>query len=90
MANLDHRCVNCGSSNLRVRTSEKIGLLLIDAKVFCNSCGSEHHIQSQIVRVRTPTYHERPETLRINKPLLQTDTNTPDLFNGVVEDAKTE
>lgn len=84
MANMDHHCTNCGSNNLRVRTSEKIGLLLIEAIWYCNNCGTEHQITSQIVRVRTPTYNERPEALRINKPLLQIDTQTPDLFDGVV------
>lgn len=84
MANVDHHCVNCGSNNLRVRTSEKIGLLLIEAFWYCNNCGTELKVQSQIVRVRTPTYNERPEALRINKPLLQVDTHTPDLFDGVV------
>lgn len=84
MANMDHHCTNCGSNNLRVRTSEKIGLLLIEAIWYCNNCGTEHQITSQIVRVRTPTYNERPEALRINKPLLQIDTKTPDLFDGVV------
>ncbi|MDO4698175.1 MAG: hypothetical protein Q4A60_05800 [Pasteurellaceae bacterium] len=88
MANMDHHCANCGSNNLRVRTSEKIGLLTIEAVWYCNNCGTEHQITSQIVRVRTPTYHERPEALRVNQPLLRADTQTGDLFDGVL--AKTD
>ena len=82
MANMDHECVNCGSKNMRVRTSEKIGLLLINATWYCNSCGTEHQISSQITKVRTPTYHERPEALRISKPLLRVDDKTLDLFEN--------
>ena len=81
MANIDHFCTNCGSKNLRVRTSEKIGLLAIKSAIYCNNCGTELQTLSQIVRVRTPVYHERPEALRTNK-------NTPDLFNGVIQPDK--
>ncbi|MDP8176378.1 hypothetical protein QJU83_02320 [Pasteurella skyensis] len=83
-------CGNCGSTNLRVRTSEKVGLLVVNSIVYCNNCGTEHHTMSQHIKVRTPVYHDRPEALRINKPLLQADTATPDLFNGVLgqEEAK--
>lgn len=84
MANMDHHCANCGSNNLRVRTSEKIGLLTIEAVWYCNNCGTEHQITSQIIRVRTPTYHERPEALRVSQPLLRADTQTGDLFDGVL------
>ncbi|MDH2998082.1 hypothetical protein A1D22_09360 [Pasteurellaceae bacterium LFhippo2] len=86
--NVDHKCTNCGSNNIRVRTSEKIGLLLIDTTAYCNNCGTELKVQSQIVRVRTPVYNERPEALRINKPLLQVDNSTPDMFDGVVGEDK--
>lgn len=82
--NLDHICTNCNSKNLRVRTSGKIGMLVIEAIVYCNNCGTEHTIQSQIIRVRTPTYNERPEAMRVNKCLIEADLNTPDLFDGVV------
>lgn len=67
---------------MRVRTSEKIGLLLINATWYCNNCGTEHQISSQIIRVRTPIYQERPEALSINKPLLKVDTQTGDLFES--------
>lgn len=82
MANMDHQCANCGSRNMRVRTSEKIGILTIDAVWYCNNCGTEHQIKSQIVRVRTPIYQERPEALRISKPLIKTDTQTIDFLDG--------
>lgn len=88
MANIDHFCTNCGSKNLRVRTSEKIGLLAIDVMLYCNNCNSELKVLSQITRVRTPVYHERPEALRINKILKEADLNTLDLFNGVIEGEK--
>lgn len=71
--NVDHKCTNCGSNNIRVRTSEKIGLLVIDALAYCNNCGTELRVTSQITRVRTPTYNERPEALMANKPLKQID-----------------
>ncbi|OOF70574.1 hypothetical protein BKG91_03825 [Rodentibacter caecimuris] len=71
--NVDHKCTNCGSNNIRVRTSEKIGLLVIDVIAYCNNCGTELKVTSQITRVRTPTYHERPEALRVSKPLKQID-----------------
>ncbi|KGQ64946.1 hypothetical protein QP020_03415 [Gallibacterium anatis] len=80
MANIDHRCTNCGSANLRVRTSEKVGLLVIGTTLYCNSCGTKLEVKSQITKVSTPTYHERPEALRINKPLLQIDNKTLDMF----------
>lgn len=88
MANIDHFCTNCGSKNLRVRTSEKIGLLAIKSAIYCNNCGTELQTLSQIVRVRTPVYHERPEALRINKILREADLNTPDLFNGIIQPDK--
>lgn len=88
MANIDHFCTNCGSKNLRVRTSEKVGLLAIDVTLYCNNCGTELKVLSQITRVRTPVYHERPEALRINKILREADLNTPDMFNGVIADDK--
>ncbi|AGQ24345.1 hypothetical protein F382_02045 [Mannheimia haemolytica D153] len=84
--NLDHTCTNCKSKNLRVRTAEKIGLLTIQAVTYCNNCGTEQLVQSQIIRVRTPIYKERPEAMRINKCLMEADLNTPDLFDGVVAD----
>ncbi|OOF82510.1 hypothetical protein BKG93_11255 [Rodentibacter ratti] len=71
--NVDHKCTNCGSNNIRVRTSEKIGLLVIDVIAYCNNCGTELKVTSQITRVRTPTYNERPEALRVSKPLKQID-----------------
>ncbi len=71
--NVDHQCPYCGKKNIRVRTSEKIGLLSIDVLGFCNNCGAELKVQSQITRVRTPIYNERPEALRANKPLNQID-----------------
>ena len=80
MATIDHRCANCGSASLRVRTSDKIGLLAIKVSLFCNRCGTENRVISQITKVLTPTYHERPEALRINKPLLQIDNKTLDMF----------
>ncbi|UZD16757.1 hypothetical protein OLL86_04280 [Gallibacterium anatis] len=80
MATIDHRCTNCGSANLRVRSSEKVGLLVINVTLFCNNCGTKLDVISQITRVSTPTYHERPEALRINKPLLQIDNKTLDMF----------
>ena len=89
MANVNHECVNCGSKHLRVRTSEKIGLLAVDTVMYCSSCGTEHKVLSQVVRVRTPVYKERPEALRVNKLLKESDLNTPDLFDGVVEQEKT-
>ncbi|TGZ98137.1 hypothetical protein D3M79_10395 [Rodentibacter pneumotropicus] len=67
--NVDHKCTNCGSNNIRVRTSEKIGLLVIDVIAYCNNCGTELKVTSQITRVRTPTYNERPEALMANKLL---------------------
>ncbi|MFC0322034.1 hypothetical protein ACFFHT_00395 [Gallibacterium melopsittaci] len=82
MANIDHRCTNCGSPNLRVRTSEKVGLLVISTTLYCNNCGTKLEVKSQIMRVFTPTYHERPEALRINKPLLQIDNKTLDMFEA--------
>lgn len=88
MANIDHFCTNCGSKNLRVRTSEKIGLLAIESVLYCNSCSTEMKVMSQITRVRTPVYQERPEALRINKILREADLNTPDLFNGIVQPDK--
>ena len=71
--NVDHKCTNCGSNNIRVRTSEKIGLLSIDIIAYCNRCGTELKVASQITRVRTPVYYERPEALMTNKPLNQID-----------------
>ena len=71
--NVDHKCANCGSNNIRVRTSEKIGLLSIDVLAYCNNCGTELKVQSQITRVRTPIYNDRPEALSANKPLNQID-----------------
>ncbi|WP_032092084.1 hypothetical protein [Necropsobacter rosorum] len=76
---VDHKCANCGSKNIRVRTSEKISLLLIDLIAYCNNCGTELKVQSQIVRVRTPIYNERPEALRINKPLNQIDSRQQEI-----------
>lgn len=72
--NVDHKCTNCGSNNIRVRTSEKIGLLVVEVIAYCNNCGTELKAQSQIVRVRTPSYTERPEALRVNKVLNQIDS----------------
>lgn len=71
--NINHKCTNCGSDNIRVRTSEKVGLLVIQATAYCNNCGTELKVLSEIVRVRTPTYTERPEALTANKPLNQID-----------------
>lgn len=72
--NVDHKCTNCGSNNIRVRTSEKIGLLVVEVIAYCNNCGTELKVQSQVVRVRTPSYTERPEALRANKVLNQIDS----------------
>lgn len=82
MANIDHRCTNCGSPNLRVRTSEKVGLLVIGTTLYCNNCGTKLEVKSQITRVWTPIYNERPEALRANKPLLQIDNKTLDMFEA--------
>ncbi|BFU60739.1 MULTISPECIES: hypothetical protein [Rodentibacter] len=71
--NVDHKCTNCGGNSIRVRTSEKIGMLLVNVLGICNNCGAELSISSQIIRVRTPTYNERPEALKVNKPLKQID-----------------
>ncbi len=79
---MNHKCANCGSHSMRVRHSESVGMLVIEAIWVCNSCSTKHHIYSEIVTVQTPTYHERPEVKRINKPLLQSDTNTKDLFEA--------
>ncbi len=78
--NVALNCGNCGSANLRVRTSEKIGLLTVDIIGYCNNCGSKHEIVASIKKVSTPIYQERPEVLRINKPLMKVDLNTEDLF----------
>ncbi|OBX06661.1 hypothetical protein QV08_09645 [Gallibacterium salpingitidis] len=80
MANIDHICTNCKKNNLRVRTSEKVGMLVVNAIIYCNNCGTKLEVKSQITRVWTPTYNERPEALRANKPLLQLDTKTVDMF----------
>lgn len=73
MANIDHKCLNCGSTNLRVRTSQKVGMRTIDVLLICNNCGAKNHALSEIYKLETPIYNERQEALKINKPLLQID-----------------
>lgn len=68
-----HKCTNCGSENIRVRTSEKMSMLAVEVLAYCNNCGTELKVQSQIVRVRTPTYHVRDDAMSTNKPLNQCD-----------------
>lgn len=70
---IDHICTKCESKNIRVRTSQKIGLLVVEAVGYCIDCGTELKVQSQIIRVRTPSYTERPEALRVNKVLNKID-----------------
>lgn len=79
MANIDHICLNCESKNLRVRTSQKVGLRTIDVLLICNNCGARNHVLSEIYKLETPIYNERPEALRINKVLLKIDPNQQDL-----------
>lgn len=85
MAKIDHMCPYCGGRSLRVRSSEKIGLLTIKAVIYCNSCIRKMEVTSQITRVWNPTYQECPEALRAHKPLLQCDVNTQDMFDEAVE-----
>ncbi|MFZ7130623.1 hypothetical protein ACLSYV_02405 [Avibacterium avium] len=80
MASIDHICPNCKSKALKVRTSEKIGLLVVTSTIYCSSCMAKLEVKSQITRVWTPTFRERPEALRVHKPLLEIDPNQQDLF----------
>ncbi|SMB82354.1 hypothetical protein SAMN05660772_02074 [Pasteurella testudinis DSM 23072] len=79
MANIDHICLNCGSRNQRVRTSQKVGMRTINVLLICNNCGAKNHVLSEIYKLETPIYNERQEALSINKPLLQVDPNQQDL-----------
>ena len=72
--------LHCRNSRSDGRSSDKVGLLVINVTLFCNNCGTKLDVISQITKVSTPTYHERPEALRINKPLLQIDNKTLDMF----------
>ncbi|WP_273393503.1 hypothetical protein [Actinobacillus porcinus] len=73
MANINVECGNCGAKDLRVRTSERVGLRIGTALLVCNVCGSRNHLMWENVRLETPEYHQRDEFLRINKPLIQID-----------------
>ncbi|SUT91475.1 hypothetical protein [Actinobacillus lignieresii] len=77
--NLD--CPVCGSSTLKVRTSQKIGMLVTQAKCYCPSCLSVSDISAEITRTYTANWNERPEIKRINKPLKQVDPNQLDFFD---------
>ncbi|MFQ1015818.1 hypothetical protein [Avibacterium paragallinarum] len=77
---VDLPCLNCGSKNVRVRTSQRIGMRTIKILAICNNCGARNHVGAEILKLETPIYHERAEALRINKPLAQTDPNQQDLF----------
>ncbi|AWX15582.1 hypothetical protein CEP48_05075 [Mergibacter septicus] len=82
MANIDMRCLNCGSSNLRVRTSQKVSLRTINVMLICNNCGSRNHVLAEVLKLETPIYNERQEALSINKPLIQVDLNQQDFFQN--------
>nr|DAK78130.1 MAG TPA: transcription factor IIS-like protein [Bacteriophage sp.] len=73
MANINCTCGNCGSKDLRVRTSERVGLRTGSALLICNSCGARNYLMWEQVRLETPTFHERSEYLGAVRPLLQMD-----------------
>lgn len=73
MANINVKCGNCGSKDLRVRTSQAPSFQTGITLMVCNVCGSRNHIIWQNTKLETPEYHERGEFLRINKPLIQID-----------------
>lgn len=73
MANINCECGNCGSKDLRVRTSEKVGLRVGRALLICNNCGAKNHLMWENVKLETPIFNEREEFLRANKPLIKID-----------------
>lgn len=79
MANINVHCGNCNSKDLRVRTSERVGMRTGSALFVCNSCGARSHMLWEVTKLETPIYEERKEFLRVNKPLIQIDPNQADL-----------
>lgn len=80
-------CPICGNKDLKVRTSEKVGMLTAQTKAFCPSCLSVFDISASIERAKTAAWTERPEIYRINKPLKQVDPSQLDFLDEI--EAKT-
>ncbi|EIJ72137.1 hypothetical protein [Pasteurella bettyae] len=79
MANINCGCGNCGSKDLRVRTSESMGLRSGSFLLVCNSCGARNHGLWEIIKLETPNYVERPEYLRANTPLKNYNPNQTEI-----------
>ncbi len=79
MANINVHCGNCNSKDLRVRTSDRVGMRSGWTTVICNNCGARSHVLWEVTKLETATYEERKEFLSANKPLNQIDPNQEDL-----------
>lgn len=79
MATVGHKCLKCGNTSFKTRTSNAESVRTTKSLLICNRCGSRLHVLSEIYKFETPTYNERPEALSINKPLSQIDPNQQDL-----------
>ncbi|WP_424404770.1 hypothetical protein [Pasteurella sp. PK-2025] len=74
MAQVDIRCPKCGSSNLKVRTSERMTMHSSKTLLFCHNCNAcKIEVMSEITQVAIANYEINEDAMRVNKPLDQTD-----------------
>lgn len=75
MASICIKCKKCGSSNLKVRTSQRVTANTVATEAFCQSCFTQNTIHSEIVRVRIPLFKECAEALKHDKPFDEVNPN---------------
>ncbi|PJG82148.1 hypothetical protein [Caviibacterium pharyngocola] len=82
MASINIKCLNCGSSNLNIRTSKAVTQQTVESECVCLTCLSKQKVLSEIVNLRTPVFTEQPEALKANKPFKHIDPNQLEIFEA--------
>lgn len=76
MANFPVGCKNCGSTNIRVRTSTRESSNTLTSIVYCSSCNAcRMRVRLEIDDVQIAKYYESKEALVANKPFREIDIN---------------
>ncbi|MBF0752130.1 MULTISPECIES: hypothetical protein [unclassified Pasteurella] len=67
-------CPKCGSTNIFVRTSEKLSKLSTRTLGYCHGCHEcRFKVMSEIVEVETADFNPNQKAMMGSKPLDQTD-----------------
>lgn len=75
MANIFIKCLNCGSADLLVRTSQSMSQQTVETWCFCRNCFAQNKINAEVVELRTASFTPQPEALKYNKPFKEVDPN---------------